>query len=305
MADSTNSNGGVAVVDEQVADERDAAVGASSSGRDFRPTLGAAQIDQQEDTIEDVAVQIDDVGLWYGAKKAIEGVSLDVQRHEITALIGPSGCGKSTLLRCINRMNELIPGVRIEGQIRVDGDPLYGSDVDPVEVRRAVGMVFQKPNPFPKSIYENVAFGARINGYKGNMDELVERSLRQAALWDEVKDQLKESGLALSGGQQQRLCIARAIAVQPEVILMDEPCSALDPIATQRIEDLMQELAADYTIVIVTHNMQQAARVSNRTAFMLAEEDLVGRLVEYGRTDQLFTSPNDSRTEDYITGRFG
>ncbi|MDA0352969.1 MAG: phosphate ABC transporter ATP-binding protein PstB [Chloroflexi bacterium] len=257
------------------------------------------------DAVTDVAVKIENVALWYGAKQAIDEISIDIPRNEITALIGPSGCGKSTLLRCINRMNELIPGVRIEGQIRLDGDPLYGPHVDPVEVRRVVGMVFQKPNPFPKSIYENVAFGARINGYKGNMDELVQRSLEQAALWDEVKDKLKESGLALSGGQQQRLCIARALAVQPEVILMDEPCSALDPIATQRIEDLMQELAADYTIVIVTHNMQQAARVSNRTAFMLAEEDLVGRLVEYGRTDQLFTSPNDRRTEDYITGRFG
>jgi phosphate transport system ATP-binding protein len=264
-----------------------------------------AVTDHEDDAIADVAINVDNIGLWYGQKKAVDGVSLDIPRNKITALIGPSGCGKSTLLRCINRMNELIPGVRIEGQISLDGHPLYGSDVDPVQVRRVVGMVFQKPNPFPKSIYENVAFGPRINGYKGNMDELVQRSLEQAALWDEVKDKLKESGLALSGGQQQRLCIARAIAVQPEVILMDEPCSALDPIATQRIEDLMQELAADYTIVIVTHNMQQAARVSDRTAFMLAQEDLVGRLVEYGRTQQLFTSPLDSRTEDYITGRFG
>ncbi|MBT5774236.1 MAG: phosphate ABC transporter ATP-binding protein [Dehalococcoidia bacterium] len=259
----------------------------------------------QSDTIDDAAVQIEGLSLWYGAKQAIDDVNLDVPRNQITALIGPSGCGKSTLLRCINRMNELIPNVRIEGQVRIDGESLYASDVDPVEVRRVVGMVFQKPNPFPKSIYDNVAFGARINGYQGDMDELVRRSLEQAALWDEVKDKLKDSGLALSGGQQQRLCIARAIAVQPEVILMDEPCSALDPIATQRIEDLMRELSSDYTIVIVTHNMQQAARVSDRTAFMLAQEDLVGRLVEYGRTEQLFTSPADRRTEDYITGRFG
>ena len=271
----------------------------------LRPSIPTATTEARSDVIDDVAVRIDEASLWYGSKQAIENVSIDIPRNQITALIGPSGCGKSTLLRCINRMNELIPSVRFEGQVYVDDEPLYGSDVDPVEVRRTIGMVFQKPNPFPKSIYENVAFGARINGYQGDMDELVERSLKQAALWDEVKDKLKESGLALSGGQQQRLCIARTIAVQPEVILMDEPCSALDPIATQRIEDLMQELATQYTIVIVTHNMQQAARVSDRTAFMLAQEDLVGRLVEYGRTEQLFTSPANKRTEDYITGRFG
>ncbi len=311
MASVTRPTGRTAVPDEIVADEAVTDPGTAASAvssapqRDLRPTPSSAATLEPDDVIEDAAVRIENIGLWYGPKKAIEDVSLDVQRNRITALIGPSGCGKSTLLRCINRMNDLIPSVQIEGQIYVDDEPLYGSDVDPVEVRRAVGMVFQKPNPFPKSIYENVAFGARINGYRGDMDELVERSLTQAALWDEVKDKLKESGLALSGGQQQRLCIARAIAVQPEVILMDEPCSALDPIATQRIEDLMQELAADYTIVIVTHNMQQAARVSDRTAFMLAQEDLVGRLVEYGQTEQLFTSPSDRRTEDYITGRFG
>ena len=276
---------------------------AAAPTRDLRPQL--AMNDDGDDEITDVAVKIENVGLWYGAKKAIDGVSLDIPRNQITALIGPSGCGKSTLLRCINRMNELIPNVRIEGQVSLDGQPLYGPDVDPVQVRRIIGMVFQKPNPFPKSIYENVAFGARINGHRGDMDELVRKSLEQAALWDEVKDKLNQSGLALSGGQQQRLCIARALAVQPEVVLMDEPCSALDPIATQRIEDLMQELAADYTIVIVTHNMQQAARVSNRTAYMLAQQDLVGHLVEYGRTEQIFTSPQDPRTEDYITGRFG
>jgi phosphate transport system ATP-binding protein len=255
--------------------------------------------------IDDPIVQIEKLALWYANQQAIDDVSFDVARNKITALIGPSGCGKSTLLRCINRMNDLIPIARIEGQVKIDGEELYGPAVDPVEVRRIVGMVFQKPNPFPKSIYENVAFGARINGYRGDMDELVQNSLEQAALWDEVKDKLKDSGLALSGGQQQRLCIARALAVQPEVILMDEPCSALDPIATQRIEDLMRELSSDYTIIIVTHNMQQAARVSDNTAFMLAQDDLVGRLVEYGPTDRVFTSPLENRTEDYITGRFG
>lgn len=271
----------------------------------LRPRMKSDRPSKETDEIKDPAVRIQDLSVWYGSKQAVGNVSLDIARNQITALIGPSGCGKSTLLRCINRMNELISGVRIEGQIEIDGEPLYIDGVDPVEVRRVIGMVFQRPNPFAKSIYDNVAFGARINGYQGDMDELVRQSLEQAALWDEVKDDLKGSGLALSGGQQQRLCIARAIAVQPEVILMDEPCSALDPIATQRIEDLMQELATTYTIVIVTHNMQQAARVSNRTAFMLAQEDLVGRLVEYGQTEQLFTSPSNKRTEDYITGRFG
>ena len=269
------------------------------------PRSSVAPRPPEPEVIEDAVVEIRDLSLWYGAKQALGAISLDVPRHQITALIGPSGCGKSTLLRCINRMNDLIPRVRISGQVRIDGESLYRPNVDPVEVRRVVGMVFQKPNPFPKSIYENVAFGARVNGYRGDMDELVQRSLEQAALWDEVKDKLKDSGLELSGGQQQRLCIARAIAVQPEVILMDEPCSALDPIATQRIEDLIRELAADYTIVIVTHNMQQAARVSDRTAFMLAREDLVGRLIEYGPTDSVFLSPQDRRTEDYLTGRFG
>ena len=255
--------------------------------------------------VRDPAVELNDVGVWYGKKQAVDGVNLRIPRNQITALIGPSGCGKSTLLRSLNRMNDLIPSAHVTGQILLEGVDILGSEVDPVEVRRHVGMVFQKPNPFPKSIYENVAFGARINGYRGDMDALVEEALRQAALWDEVKDKLSQSGLALSGGQQQRLCIARAIAIRPAVILMDEPCSALDPIATQRIEDLMNELAADYTIVIVTHNMQQAARVSDRTAFMLAEEDLVGRLVEYGETEQIFRNPRDSRTEAYITGRFG
>jgi phosphate transport system ATP-binding protein len=258
-----------------------------------------------DEPVRDAAVELRDLSVWYGAKQAVGGVNLKIPRNKVTALIGPSGCGKSTVLRCINRMNDLIPGARVGGEVILDGVNVLDEDIDPVEVRRNVGMVFQKPNPFPKSIHENVAFGARINGYKGNINELVEHALQRAALWDEVKDKLGSSGLALSGGQQQRLCIARAIAVQPDVILMDEPCSALDPIATQRIEDLMRELAEHYTIVIVTHNMQQAARVSDRTAFMLAEKDLVGRLVEYGDTEQIFRNPSDPRTEAYITGRFG
>jgi phosphate transport system ATP-binding protein len=224
-------------------------------------------------------------------------------------LIGPSGCGKTTFLRCLNRMNDLIEGARVEGSVLYHGIDLYGEQVDPVEVRRRIGMVFQKPNPFPKSIYDNIAFGPKIAGYKGDMDELVERSLTSAALWDEVKDKLKESGLALSGGQQQRLCIARAIATKPDVILMDEPCSSLDPIATAKIEDLMQELVADYTIVIVTHNMQQAARVSDRTAFFTVEVNddgsRTGTIVEFDQTETIFTNPNDERTQDYVTGRFG
>jgi phosphate transport system ATP-binding protein len=258
-----------------------------------------------DEQVTDAVIEVRNLSLWYGKKQALGEVSLRIPRNQVTALIGPSGCGKSTLLRCMNRMNDLISGVRVSGELLIDGTNIYDPRVDPVEIRRVVGMVFQKPNPFPKSIYENVAFGARINGYRGNMDDLVEQALRQAALWDEVKNDLKKSGLALSGGQQQRLCIARAIAVNPDVVLMDEPCSALDPIATQRIEDLMRELASDYTIVIVTHNMQQAARVSDRTAFMLAQDDLVGRLVEYRTTQELFTTPADARTEAYITGRFG
>jgi phosphate transport system ATP-binding protein len=255
---------------------------------------------------EETVFRLRDVGVWYGNKHAISEITLDIPLKRVTALIGPSGCGKSTLLRCLNRMNDLIPGARIEGSVEYHGANIYDRTVDPVEVRRRIGMVFQKPNPFPKSIYENVAFGAKVNGIKGNMDEIVERSLRQAAIWEEVKNDLKKSGLALSGGQQQRLCIARALAVQPDVILMDEPCSALDPIATLKIEDLIRELTREYTIVIVTHNMQQAARVSDYTAFMLAAEHGVnGRLVEYGPTTEIFTQPRDKRTEDYITGRFG
>jgi phosphate transport system ATP-binding protein len=235
-----------------------------------------------------------------GGTTAIRGASITIPDRRVVAFIGPSGCGKSTLLRCFNRMNDLIPGVRIEGEALFQGQNLYGPGVDAVDVRRRIGMVFQKPNPFPKSIYDNVAFGPRINGFRGSMDELVERSLRQAALWDEVKDRLDASALALSGGQQQRLCIARALAVEPEVLLMDEPASALDPIATQKIEELIYELKQDYTVVIVTHNMQQAARVSDYTAFLY-----MGEVVEYGPTQGLFTTPRAERTEAYITGRFG
>jgi phosphate transport system ATP-binding protein len=250
------------------------------------------------------------VSVFYGNYEAVRGATIPIGKNQITAMIGPSGCGKSTILRSLNRMNDLIPGARVAGKITYHGQDLYGPGVDPIEVRRRIGMVFQKPNPFPKSIYDNVAYGPRVTGMKvDSMDDLVEQAIRGAALWDEVKDKLKSSALALSGGQQQRLCIARTIAVKPDVILMDEPCSALDPIATSKIEDLMYELAFDYTIVIVTHNMQQAARVSNKTAFFTAEVDEAGvrhgRLVEFDETTKIFTSPKDKRTEDYITGRFG
>jgi phosphate transport system ATP-binding protein len=251
------------------------------------------------------AIEAWDLNVYYGDFLAIKDVNLTVERRKITAIIGPSGCGKSTMLRAFNRMNELVPTARTEGKVLFLGQNIYAEDVDPVEVRRRIGMVFQKPNPFPKSIYENVAWGARINGFQGNMDALVEHSLRQAALWDEVKDKLPQSGLSLSGGQQQRLCIARAIAVKPEIILMDEPASALDPIATLKIEELMHQLAQDYTIIVVTHNMQQAARVSDYTAFFMMDEDRAGYLMEYGPTAEIFTNPKDKRTEDYITGRFG
>nr|WP_322807780.1 phosphate ABC transporter ATP-binding protein PstB [Thermanaerothrix sp.] len=256
-------------------------------------------------TTKDYAIEMRNVNVYYGSFRAVKDVNLQIEARKITAIIGPSGCGKSTVIRCFNRMNELIPGARLTGEVLFHGKNIYDPDVDPVQVRRLIGMVFQKPNPFPKSIYENIAWGARINGYRGNMDELVEESLRQAALWDEVKDDLHKNALALSGGQQQRLCIARTIAVKPEIILMDEPCSALDPIATLKIEDLMRELARDYTIIIVTHNMQQAARVSDYTAFFTVDEDRAGIMVEYGPTNQIFTRPRDRRTEDYITGRFG
>jgi phosphate transport system ATP-binding protein len=252
------------------------------------------------------------LAVYYGSFRAVRDVDLEIRQHEITAFIGPSGCGKSTVLRCFDRMNDLIEGARVEGEVRYHGVDLYGPDVDAVEVRRRIGMVFQKPNPFPKSVYDNLAFGPRLNGVKkkGELDEIVESSLRRAALWDEVKDRLKESAMGLSGGQQQRLCIARCIAVNPEVILMDEPCSALDPIATARIEDLMQEIKREYTIIIVTHNMQQAARVSDRTAFFTTEvnpesDRRTGVLVEFNPTPTIFSNPDDERTEHYVTGRFG
>ncbi len=257
-----------------------------------------------------VLFDVRDLNVYYGAFRAVRDANLQIHRHEVTAFIGPSGCGKSTMLRCFDRMNDLIEGARVEGTLLFHGIDLYGAKIDPVEVRKRIGMVFQKPNPFPKSIFDNVAFGPRLAGMKGDLNEIVERALRQAALWDEVKDRLKKSAIGLSGGQQQRLCIARAVAVAPEVILMDEPCSALDPIATARVEDLMQELKSDYTIVIVTHNMQQAARVSDRTAFFTTEvneasDTRTGVLVEYDVTDKMFSNPTDERTENYVTGRFG
>ncbi len=257
----------------------------------------------------EVVISMENLRVWYGDKLAIRDISLDIYRNQITAIIGPSGCGKSTLLRCINRMNDLIPSARVEGRLIYEGVDIYDPQIDPVDVRRRVGMVFQKPNPFPKSIYDNVAFGPRINGFRGDLDELVERSLRQAALWDEVKDKLRESALALSGGQQQRLCIARALAIEPDVILMDEPASALDPIATLRIEELMQDLKQRYTIVIVTHNMQQAARASDMTAFISIDrtnpDQRIGVLIEYGPTEKIFTTPEKRETEEYVSGRFG
>jgi len=260
---------------------------------------------------QDVEVfEANDLSVYYGAFRAVRNVNMTVCERQITAFIGPSGCGKTTLLRCFNRMNDLVETARVEGKVLYHGVDLYHPDVNPVEVRRRIGMVFQKPNPFPKSIYDNIAFGPKVAGIKGDMDEIVERSLRRAALWDEVKDRLKTSAMGLSGGQQQRLCIARALAVDPEVILMDEPCSALDPIATGRIEDLMEEIKSEYTIIIVTHNMQQAARVSDMCAFFTAEvnetsDTRTGVLVEYDRTEKMFSNPSDERTENYVTGRFG
>ena len=258
----------------------------------------------------DICLSIQNATISYGDSEALKNVFCDIPRGQVTAFIGPSGCGKSTILRAINRMNDLIEGCSLKGRILFDGADLYAPDVDPVEVRRRIGMVFQQPNPFPKSIYENIAFGARINGYNGDMDELVERSLRQAAVWDECKDKLKESGNSLSGGQQQRLCIARTIAIEPEVILMDEPCSALDPISTLKIEETIHELKKSFTIVIVTHNMQQAVRVSDMTAFFNAEaveggSGKVGYLVEFNDTDKIFNAPSQQATQDYVSGRFG
>jgi phosphate transport system ATP-binding protein len=290
---------------------------------DMSPDQGT--VDQPADERVDVHLAVGDAGadleapvvfdvrglsVYYGAFRAVRDVNMQIRRNQITAFIGPSGCGKTTVLRCFNRMNDLIETARVDGTIDYHGIDLYGDGINPTEVRRRIGMVFQKPNPFPKSIYDNVAFGPRVAGIKGDMDEIVERSLRRAALWDEVKDRLKSSATGMSGGQQQRLCIARALAVDPEVILMDEPCSALDPIATGRIEDLMEEIKAEYTIVIVTHNMQQAARVSDMCAFFTTEvnetsDTRTGVLVEYDRTELMFSNPSDERTENYVTGRFG
>jgi len=265
----------------------------------------AGEREADQDIARETVIELQDLSCYYGSFRAVRNVSLEVKKQQITALIGPSGCGKSTLIRTVNRMNDLVPGYRTEGKLLLDGQDLYGRGVDPVAVRRRVGMVFQKPNPFPKTVWENVAFGPRINGYKGNLNELVEHSLRRAALWDDVKDKLKQSGMALSGGQQQRLCIARTIAVEPEVILMDEPCSALDPRSTLQIEELMAELKRDYTIVIVTHNMQQAARASDTTVFMTMGDDRAGYVVEQAPTIEIFTNPKNQLTEDYVSGRFG
>jgi phosphate transport system ATP-binding protein len=270
------------------------------------PSAASADLDATGSVVFDVT----GLSVYYGGFRAVRDVDIEVRAGEITAFIGPSGCGKTTVLRCFNRMNDLIDIARVEGSVTYHGVDLYDRDVNPVEVRRRIGMVFQKPNPFPKSIYDNVAYGPSISGAKGNMDDIVEGALRGAALWDEVKDRLKASAMSLSGGQQQRLCIARAIANEPEALLMDEPCSALDPIATARIEDLMQDLKDRYTIIIVTHNMQQAARVSDRTAFFTTEvnpesDTRTGILVEVDNTDKMFSNPSDERTENYVTGRFG
>jgi phosphate transport system ATP-binding protein len=263
-----------------------------------------------EEAVPNEVFTLKDVSVYYGANLAVQDVNLPIYENEITALIGPSGCGKSTILRSLNRMNDLIPGAKVTGEVLYHGQDVYGPEVDAVQVRKTIGMVFQKPNPFPKSIYENIAFGPKTLGVKGNMDDIVEQALRGAALWDEVKDRLKDNAFGMSGGQQQRLCIARSIAVQPDVILMDEPCSALDPVSTFKIEDLMNELKKDYTIVIVTHNMQQAARVADRTAFFTVASDdaagsRIGVLVEHDKTDKIFSSPANQKTLDYVTGRFG
>jgi phosphate transport system ATP-binding protein len=284
---------------------------ASMESMETTPTVKIAQDLQKEASMRtgEKVFEVQDVGVSYDGNMAVHEISMDVRRNQVTAIIGPSGCGKSTFIRVFNHMNDLIPGAKVHGKVLYHGQDLYGRDVDPVEVRKRIGMVFQKPNPFPKSIYDNVAFGPRVLGWTKGLGERVERALHQAALWDEVKDRLKSSALGLSGGQQQRLCIARCLAVEPEVILMDEPASALDPIATTRIEDLMHDLKRDYTILIVTHNMQQAARVADMTAFfsvnVAPEGDRTGILVEYDETTKIFTQPSDKRTEDYVTGRFG
>jgi phosphate transport system ATP-binding protein len=272
---------------------------------DLLPAIKIERVTPEGRSDDGLVMEVRDLSVWYGNFRALKNVSMPIARQRITSIIGPSGCGKSTLIRCLNRMNDLIPTFHADGEVLFEGSNLYDKHVDAVDVRRRIGMVFQKPNPFPKSIYDNVAFGARINGMPGKMDDIVENALRRAALWDDVSDKLNQSALALSGGQQQRLCIARALAIEPEIILMDEPCSALDPIATLRIEELMHELAKDYTIAIVTHNMQQAARVSDSTAVMMMGEDRAGEMIEFGPTREIFTNPKDKRTEDYITGRFG
>jgi phosphate transport system ATP-binding protein len=279
------------------------------SGDDGGPAPAVEGAPREERKPREAIFELHDVMVSYGSKPAVRGVTFDIGKNEITALIGPSGCGKSTLIRCLNRMNDLIPTARVEGEVLYHGQNLYDREVDAVEVRKLIGMVFQKPNPFPKSIYDNIAFGPRVLGMKGNMDEIVESALTHAALWDEVKDRLKTNAFGMSGGQQQRLCIARCLAVEPDVILMDEPCSALDPISTGKIEDLMMDLKREYSIVIVTHNMQQAARVSDKTAFFTVELDdedhRSGRVVEYDDTDKIFTNPSDPRTEAYVTGKVG
>jgi phosphate transport system ATP-binding protein len=295
--------------------ERRIEEGGASARQDERRGLGQAIAVHETDRPtkglpQDRVFELRDISVHYGENPAVRQITMDVFRNQITAIIGPSGCGKSTLIRCLNRMNDLIPSARVEGQVLYHGEDLYGPRVDPVQVRKLIGMVFQKPNPFPKSIYDNVAFGPRTLGMDGNMDEIVERALRRGALWDEVKDRLRDNAYGLSGGQQQRLCIARCVAVQPDVILMDEPCSALDPISTGKIEDLMFELKDDYSIVIVTHNMQQAARISDMTAFLIVElgadeKNRWGEIVEYDETEKIFTNPSDKRTEDYVTGKVG
>jgi phosphate transport system ATP-binding protein len=303
------SRNGDLPVAENVTDQRrrhDDAAGSATPARSPAPAHEA----RRPREVRELIFGVEDINVYYGEHKAIRNVTMNLQVNEITALIGPSGCGKSTFIRCLNRMNDLIPTARVEGKIVYHGEDLYASDIDPVQVRKRIGMVFQKPNPFPKSIYDNIAFGPRVMGMKGDMDEIVERALRRGALWDEVKDRLKTNAFGMSGGQQQRLCIARALATEPDVLLMDEPCSALDPISTGRIEDLMAELKQNYSIVIVTHNMQQAARVSDMTAFFTVElhdegKHRTGAVVEYDETDKIFTNPNDKRTEDYVTGKFG
>ncbi len=293
---------GVSLVDTEKTSEERNLSGVSKDQRDVRQKDEGAPLGEAPT----LGMKIEDLSAFYGSFKAVTDVSIDIQANKVTALIGPSGCGKSTFIRCLNRMHEVIPGAHAEGRVMLGDQDIYAKTSDPVNIRRRVGMVFQKPNPFSKSIYENVAWGARINGYRGNMDELVERSLKHAALWEEVKDRLKESGHGLSGGQQQRLCIARTLAVEPEVILMDEPASALDPVSTQKIEDTMDQLKQSYTVVIVTHNMQQAARISDHTGFFFIENmGDPGRLWEFDETEKMFSNPERKETEDYVTGRFG